>query len=53
MKSIKKIVVIFFALLLQVPSVLKAQLDTLRLSNEYIERYIYPPIIDPSDLILA
>ena len=47
MKSIKKIVVIFFALLLQVPITLKAQLDTAHFSNEHINQYIYPPMIDP------
>jgi hypothetical protein len=47
MKSIKKIVVIFFALLLQVPISLKAQLDTVHFSNEHINQYIYPPMIDP------
>jgi hypothetical protein len=47
MKLIKKIGVVFFILLIQMPFVLKAQLDTLRLSNEHISQYIYPPIIDP------
>lgn len=47
MKSIKKIVVIFFALLLQMPISLKAQLDTVHWSNEHINQYIYPPMIDP------
>lgn len=47
MKSIKKIVVIFFALILQMPITLKAQLDTVHLSNEHINQYIYPPMIDP------
>ena len=44
---LKKLSLVFLIVILQVPINLKAQLDTLRLSNEYIERYIYPPIIDP------
>ena len=44
---LKKLSLVFLIVILQVPITLKAQLDTLRLSNEYIERYIYPPIIDP------
>jgi len=47
MKLTKKIVVVFFILLVQMPFFSKAQFDTAHLSNDYINQYIYPQIINP------
>ena len=44
---LKKLSLVFLIVILQMPISLKAQLDTVHFSNEYINQYIYPPMIDP------
>ena len=44
---LKKLSLVFLIVILQMPITLKAQLDTVHWSNEHINQYIYPPMIDP------
>lgn len=44
---VKKLSLVFLIAILQVPFVLKAQIDTAFLQNEYTSQYIFPPMIDP------
>lgn len=44
---LKKLSLVFLIAILQVPFVLKAQIDTAFLQNEYTSQYIFPPMIDP------
>ena len=39
---LKKLSLVFLIVILQMPISLKAQLDTVHFSNEYINQYIYP-----------
>jgi hypothetical protein len=44
---LKKLSLVFLIAILQIPFVLKAQIDRAFLQNEYTSQYIFPPMIDP------